>query len=586
METKRLTDPDRQRSLDQIIKMLAPFCEIRYSVSASAAAGLIGKDELSELIGLFFRIIELPKAKGFEGIDGIDERLSLSDKIYREFSPDATFTEAEELFTDFSRIEAIIKHLIFRLRPDIWAGVSANNKMLAPCLVEIGLLPPRTSTEAISDLASATPEDIYLTQRPNFPYLDHILRAYQCRNVESHECPVQTRCSLVMNEVSLWMTYLYTVKRFKSEALAELNKQTLASHRREEYCKKIIQEDGNKGFEYFPFKWNRGGELIDIESTFDYSRTVLYGEAGSGKTIAMKQLYAIAAKRHLDDLSSPIPIFIELKSLSGEPILSRAKELINTSEHQLAELLERGHVYLFLDGINEVVGSTPAENVSARRGCIRQIASIISDYPKTKVWITDRGVTSFGSLLSGARPEEIEIQRMTKEDICGFCRQLGTEAGVSEVFRDMELDEATVSFLNTPFKIKIFAELSIASGRLPSKADDLLGQYLNCLIERECNEKWTLTLSSPNVFFMLLIEFSRAIKENNDGELPFVKVIEIFNNRLKSLGEEETAQQCLQIALELKILSQPRANWYGFSSELYKDYFFAQYMWQHLNNDF
>lgn len=558
-----------------VTETIAPLCACDYiPVGSPAADFVIREDEIVDLLTLFWDVLSLPKDPDFQGID------DFLPGIISEFSNTCTFQNAFLHFHTFAKFEQIIKHFLFLILPDAqWQQARQDQKTLAWCLIRLGMLPPQSSPNRV-DLRSAQPEDYLFSPLPEYPYLEHIIRSYLCRNDESHTCPKQTRATLGTNEASLWISYLYATKRFRNELSQAVNRHQLRGLARNEYCQRIVMNYNQKniadGFKYIPLKWLYSKELseISIEEmlTNDDLHYLLHGEAGSGKSVALQRLCYHAAQLHIEDPNSSIPVLINMKDLYDTTILQQVQAVLQIGQAECDYILSSGHLLLLLDGINEIVSHNhKITAVVKRRRYIEEIQRILSNFPATRLVITDRYITNLGGNHS---LKAYALQRITEADIRTFLLQYEV---TPTILTSLELPEETVAFLNTPIKIKMLVDL-LRSGpsAVPTTRDELIGRYLRLIIDRECYEKCTLDVEDSSIFIHMLKKFSCAVNASQYMGLTYQKTVAVFANALDELFlDRSIATNSVKMATELKILECSSQNYYNFASELYQSYFYS-----------
>ncbi len=566
---------DNERAFNEIIRILEPVCEnAQYTAESNKVH--ISQDELPYLLSLFKNVMALPTPAQLERIDEV------YDALIKEFSAETTFDEAHDCFLKVSKVEAVLKHILCLVKPELEYTLLSTKRMLAWCLTRLGLIPPQ-GPDSI-DFNTVTPMDVYLNPRTDYPYLEYILEAYNCRNTESHECPKWTRYQLCKNEVCVLMTYLYTCRLYQTELEGCLENSRLSGISCVSYCEDKIIENQNKNindnFKYYPFRWRMENDtsLMDIEDTLHSSDkyVLLYGEAGSGKSVALTHVFICACQEYVENPRQPIPVFVEMKYLNGETITEYVERELGLSKENCEYLFKTGHIYLFLDGINEIVSRDAFISTREKHKCyIEEIIKLFNSYPIVKMWMSDRAITNFGT--EKITLKSLQIQTMTREDVQAFCNELISGEGRNV---SVSLTEEVLSFLNTPFKIKMYAEIIKNDDVAVETISELTDKYLQAIVMREWKEKGTLDISSADIFMQLLIKLSANMSMTEIGAgLSFSKTFELVSTELEKYGESRSkTQACLDIAVELKILEQNDLNFYDFASGLYAAYFYSRYI--------
>ncbi len=87
----------------------------------------------------------------------------------------------------------------------------------------------------------------------------------------------------------------------------------------------------------------------------DLKKFVLLGEPGAGKTTILRKLALDLARSRLKELKyTPLPIMIYLSQWDGDIAFIDFLDQNNPLIGNLSELVDSGHIFLFLDGLNEM----------------------------------------------------------------------------------------------------------------------------------------------------------------------------------------------------------------------------------------
>lgn len=520
---------------------------------------LIQESELDELVELFFKAIQIEKNKDFKGLEGIEK------KIIKEFLDESTETERKKCFEYFSDAEPIIKHLICVMAPT----KLRNLNTLLPCFEMLDLVP----TE---DFDFKKP---YKERPSDYPYLEQIVRVIKWRNRDAHNAPEPTRKELAELEESLWFAYLCLVKKYKAELRKCIKEKEKVEFERRDYCYKQLEyhNNRNRGFEYYDFMWKdiSTNELMSIINTVSMKSNVclLYGEAGSGKSVALSKLFCDAAEDHINDTAAPVPVYIELKELNihnQKEIKDELLDVLQCTENELNQLLSHGNIMLFLDGINEIVGydvigEHGERDVEKSKVAIEcqaqyksQIAKIMNYYPRTKMWLSDREITLWGDSIHETQViTKMELQTIQREDIYKFYKCQYSESNLlDENNLLVQISDGMVKMVNTPFKLRMFCEFAYENNKIPENSKILIDNYLRKIINREFKDKGTLRLTSEEIFWDILMKLSHMVGRDNAG-------IDIYSARnlvrgILSKWENRVSEvdNCIKIASELKILQR------------------------------
>ena len=134
---------------------------------------------------------------------------------------------------------------------------------------------------------------------------------------------------------------------------------------------------------------------------------VVFGNQGSGKTLAAERLFQRWLKQSLDDSSQPFPLFINSRDLN-EPL----NEYINRMTQGYSSPAIQG-VAIIIDGIDEI-GITRANEL------IKKIKVFAGANPKSIIIITSRQLPG----LKAEDVEQINLPTMDEEQIIGLISKM------------------------------------------------------------------------------------------------------------------------------------------------------------------
>ena len=159
------------------------------------------------------------------------------------------------------------------------------------------------------------------------------------------------------------------------------------------YKQKINNADKRKGFVYLDVIWDeqldKSGITIDSMIADNCSGTgiiaAFIGEAGTGKTTALRRLEYLYAKR-LNNRFDELPVFVELKNIGHgkDKLLHAIGDVLGTDESYTRQLLKEKSLVLLLDGMNEI--PVPQFVADVRR----EVETLYSNNKKLKIYMTDR----------------------------------------------------------------------------------------------------------------------------------------------------------------------------------------------------
>ena len=539
-------------------------------------------NELLDILDIFLSIMDLPKAVGFEGLSGFSAAIAV------EFSPDSSFVEAMQHFRTFAHLEPIIKHLLYYILPEHeWERVRNENKTLAWCLARLQLIPPGNHPNAIN-LQALTTNNISSVRIEGFPFLEQVLRSYIFRNDDSHNCPEITRATLGIIETSLWITYLYITKKYQNALQRRITSNKLGSFDYQDYCRKYIEEydraSQRRGFVFINFTWQNAKDrsLCRIEDFLKagYSHILLYGEAGAGKSVSLERIAYILAKEYIANKQNPIPVLIPMCEIDSFSITEEVCRRLFISEQQCEYLMTNKHIVLLLDGLNEIVSHTNSiSSLQKRARIIEAICNVFQKFPQIQVYMSDRYITNF---RFDQKLELFELKPIDRTDILSFLKVYLVD---HSSFDEKSLSLASVSFLNTPLKLKMLVDIiNGKTGSIPEDTDELVERYIRVVVEREIYEKCSVDIEDANAFIHLLKCFSKFMVENDNVDVTYKQAIDIFANALGELYlDKSMAIQCLKVAVELRIISSSANGFYNFANEHYRSSLYSSLLFDELS---
>ena len=253
-------------------------------------------------------------------------------------------------------------------------------------------------------------------------------------------------------------------------------------------------------------------------------RILILGEAGSGKSTALKQLRLrmIRDGAKLFGIGKPIPILAPLGRYSQTRLLDYTREILNKESRKLSavmeKLLQEGRMVLLLDALDEALGSN----------AVREINDLLSspDFQNLAVVITGRRGEYEKDL-----PADIEIfsvEELSDEAVLTLSRtaiaaQNLTQAP-SEIFSSLEQNQllSEGGLGRNPF----WLDLILKGETFSNSKTEIFASALKALFDREWNRVgskrlWVAALPKDEQFLHSknsLAELALQISNRQQGE--------------------------------------------------------------------
>jgi HEAT repeat protein len=181
---------------------------------------------------------------------------------------------------------------------------------------------------------------------------------------------------------------------------------------------------------------------------------LLVGRPGSGKSTALEQLLLELAKKAQEDVSSLIPVLVQLKA--DRPILPLVRETVRRhrlrlTDNELDDLLFNSKLLLLLDGVNEIPQETLRQNLQQFR----------DDNPNVSMVFTTRDLELGGTL---GIEKKLKMQPLTSEQLKEFVGKYLPEQGKALLG---QLNDRLKELAETPLLLKMLCDVFWFEGELP-----------------------------------------------------------------------------------------------------------------------
>lgn len=471
---------------------------------------------------------------------------------------------------NFTDIERFMKDLCDIVHPDLLdqepqpLTASGREWMLANMYREaFHVIPDRMSMKANPDRYKGDPD-----------YIDHYLRMYQFRNQLIHEREVDLSPRNIQAVIVSTLVMKLDLCRKNMDALRR-NYRT--KQRREAFdgrsftagiCERYKREE-EQGFGYVDVHWveedsrDKSYSVVKLLNRKELKCVKLLGEAGTGKSTALRRIEYIMASQYKGKRSTPLPVYIELGGLAdGENvILTRIASLMEVEPGIAEDFLKNGELCLLLDGYNEIL------DLALKRKVAKELDYIGREFLQTRIFLTDRAVSRAGiPTLQPAR--KLYLYPMTMEDRKKYFEKNCRDDECRQMILDrLEADPGYFEAMNTPLKLKQLLQVALHSRELPV---DIVNEYIEYLMEREQDEKKDENIEYLPSFLQALAILEQESMTERDALVQMAKCKNAFGFSLPD------TRQCLKLSVDMGLLVYEEKETLRFANREYQEYFFME----------
>lgn len=404
------------------------------------------------------------------------------------------------------------------------------------------------------------------------------------RNNSIHNCELYTNEKMYQSINTFLADYISITEHKMSEL-----KYVLEGHDSnvfQSYTYQIVNSYDNH-FLYTDFYWTEKEnfsfdtsveDLISNPIIKDGGAVKIIGEAGSGKTTALKRIQYVLSQNFIANKINTIPVYIALGELNGtkEVILSKIIEILDLDRFQVQDLLATGNIVLLLDGYNEILNYDVQKIIATE---IDKHFSIF--YPKTKIIVSDRTVSRVAiPMLSHA--VRLFLKEITLNEKLTFFRERTSSDIFILIDKHAQRNPHYFDVLNTPYKMMQFLQVVKDTKSIPNNPTE---GYLDILLEREQNEKKEVEMRHMSELLQFLAYYmhqheSKFTETNlndytSEISLPRIKVLHELTRAREWLGYHLDTAHLLDTAIGMQILCEEQ-NTIRFYSRDYMNYFWLK----------
>ena len=533
-------------------------------------------------IDTFIKVLLHPLNDFSLKLDGIQTRIP--NALSKILLQDLPKNEVLASFPDFAKVEPFLRKMLFLVNPSQFQvyQIQDNPKRgLAAYIDALGLNPNRIryDLDTVDNLQNL----------PN--YAVHFFRAYNLRNVESHQCETWPKKELYENIESLLVVYIYStykhIKALKSIVSQEPDMSNYLSNvvsNFEIWQKRFVHITGKETFEEIDlyaiesdeYKGNkderlREGKIDSLRDGIEENRMVVLGDPGMGKSTTLQYMAYKDAQILLATMNHPtvkIPVYIELKLFSNtDTVIDVAARKLNIDRDKLIEYLFDGKITLFLDGLNEILKDL-------KQSIRIDIQNIINIYPRTLAIVTTRPLAYSNEFQNTPvfilqRLENIQVEEFLEKN----CNHETTK---SIIINELKSNQRLGKIIRVPLLLKMLINVIITNkGVIPSNKALVIKKFITGVYERE-KRKLTSDIDLRVIHRLLcfLGYKTRELKGSNAG-CQIDEFEAIIEKRIEESRFTISVYDFLDFAVDLNLIVKDQDK-YSFIHELYQEYYASE----------
>lgn len=564
--------------------------------------------DINETFDLFVKVLAFPIEESI--LEGVATRIP--NALQKIFLENLSRIDKNAYFPDVANnLEPYFRKILFIISPNDYQRIVSDKDGFASVIRALNLKPNNINLNST-----------YLNPNQRTNFAEHLIKSYQLRNLESHNCTDWNNVKLYDELRSILVMYLVaTHKHFKVLKLA-IEPNDLTDYLKEQI--KIYREwskKNNIGFvhidgleddlvpmdlsvtEYIENEEeneNEDEEDFDIEitekrqGTIDYLRKnkveerkmIVRGDLGMGKTTTLRHLAYLDAQDALIDNQKSIPVVFVLKDfVEKDNLVQKIIKTLDIDKESVVDLLEKGKINFFFDGLNEV-RQTLISTVNT------QIIQLLNDFPKNFYLISTRPQSyestsrSFDDDYKNRKLPIFDLQKLNSNRLEEFLEKNGKQVK-AKILETVANNEAWRKITSNPLMLKMLITVAISNkGNVPSETGKIIRSFMDYLYERERNQR--RGNFDKDIFHLLLCHLAyetrslteaNASLDKNEYILPILKEckdsLQISKKKEQGLAPTDLLD-FLKIAVDMNVLTETE-NQYSFTYELHQIYYFTEY---------
>ncbi len=545
--------------------------------------------DVATCVELFWEILHYPCEQ--KELQGIKTRFPKAIKTI--FGSNSNHSDIINSSSTFFKVEPLFKLILFIVNRNTFNDINRNKEGLASVLRAMDLIE--------KDINLSKPPIYYRNTGNN---LEQIVKTYELRNTESHNCEKWGRRELYNNIASVLVAIFYCINKNKKLLLQKIKEIQIGEVDVSSYMDELIfyfknkmkkfimlngeenlrvmdryvmeniecnEEDSEEEVEKVVAQARRG-TIDELRSALvPEKRMIIWGEAGTGKSTVLEYLAYIDAQKRKRVNSERIPVLVPLGLLiSKEDTLKNyiAKKL-NVDERVLNNILRNGQVNLFLDGINEI----PNDHFTKLRSIrLREIKLFLDEYKKCFVIITNRPneVKDFNDIPI------FNLLKLTNEQMDVFLQKNAEKPDTIKIITDsINENKRLNAIVRTPLMFSRLIDIVDATGKIPNSEGAIIGAFLDTILKRERFEKLEYEFDVKRARYLLrAIAYNGLEDSSTNAGISEEKILSYMQKCMETYMFKVDTFYMLEMFVQLGILLK-REELYLFTHQAYQDYYYA-----------
>jgi hypothetical protein len=340
---------------------------------------------------------------------------------------------------------------------------------------------------------------------------------------------------------------------------------------------------------------NRTGSPASLADTFPaHQRLVLVGPGGAGKTTMANYLCDAAARRRVEDRSSPVPIVLLIRDLHQDDEHAGLEHLVtrtlryrygmDLTPDALRVALRQGLVFVVVDGLDEIIDPT------LRPAVVASIVRFSEIHPRVPMLVTTRPFSTMRTELPGFA--FATIAPWTQDLAIRYLSNLAA-TGRFHVYRDrlrrlLEWCPALwhAGFLNTPLGLQMLLSTYRGGDYLPDSFTKLMESIVENILFRRETIRGTLPLPPQEIQSILeLTAFSMQSSPHNRVVITASSIASIVDQIVGNFGMRRRAGDGLvrSLANRIGVLCETGAtkggeSLFAFTHTAFREYFASSHL--------